>query len=406
MSVYFSYRSIIIDNSPTRKTQPNRSRLIWTLGNLGAWDRFTKRTPPDISHAAVIVHAPNHLGDNIMSIPLVMSLLDRNVRVSIVSRSEYAFIWTRLSKRLHVISYQGWCRNEVRQLRKTLLEHDADVAFLLATGMEVARLYLRAGVKHRLGFDYWGRGFLLTARLRSYHEPSSPHLVDEHHSENMMRLLSLLPQTNSYISDNKASTCLNRPPLFEFDKGNTDDRNVDTKEIILGIALAGNTLDKSPSTEFWRSVISKLGKKRGPDRIKLLGIADQRQMGNQLRQGNEHIENLCGDTDVESLMNQLLDCDVVISPDSGIAHLAAACGIPVIVLFTSGAPSWTRPVGNSVTILSSNISCSPCFNRQGCQQKYSCVSTLDTDRVVTAILETGSFFHLDPWSIEERKRLA
>jgi heptosyltransferase-2 len=58
-------------------------------------------------------------------------------------------------------------------------------------------------------------------------------------------------------------------------------------------------------------------------------------------------------------------CDVVVSNDSGPAHLAAALGRPLVVLFGPTAASRWAPRGKAVRVLSENLSCSPCSNHGG-----------------------------------------
>ena len=128
----------------TNKTRPIRSPLIWHLGNAQAWDKVTKKTPSIARDSAVVVHAPNHLGDNIMAIPLVMALVEKYTNITIISRAEYSIVWKTLSNRLHVVSYTGWCREEKIRLRKYLRQSQCELAFLLATGMEIAWLYFKA----------------------------------------------------------------------------------------------------------------------------------------------------------------------------------------------------------------------------------------------------------------------
>lgn len=361
-------------NKVNRKTSPVRSGLLWYLGNHNLWDKLTKRKPPALEHANIVVHAPNHLGDNIMAIPFVMALLRQDANVTIITRSEYSVIWKTLNSKLNVISYEGWYSKDIRRLKRTLIDLECDMAFLLATGMEVSWLYLRAGVKHRLGYDYWGRGFLLTARLHSFHQPTSEHLVTEHFSDNMLKLLTLLPQQDGFPDQVMKSPWL----MKKF----TVDRK---RKVILGLALGGNTPDKSPPAEFWQSIIKLSNVELELDEIYLLGTGDQYETGKQLLEKNEGIRNMCGETNVESLMESLLECDAVISPDSGIAHLASAMGVSTLVFFTSGSPVWTRPAGESVEVIESAVACSPCFNMNRCNQSYQCVEKLDTLSFLTGL---------------------
>jgi heptosyltransferase-3 len=56
------------------------------------------------------------------------------------------------------------------------------------------------------------------------------------------------------------------------------------------------------------------------------------------------------------LTEQLRDCDGFAGHDSGITHLAAAVGLPVLALWAETNPDVWRPLGNRVTILKSDRS--------------------------------------------------
>ena len=55
--------------------------------------------------------------------------------------------------------------------------------------------------------------------------------------------------------------------------------------------------------------------------------------------GRENIDVYCGEEGIEGLINTIEALDLLISPDSGPAHLASALGVPVLVVFTSTSPS-------------------------------------------------------------------
>jgi len=74
---------------------------------------------------------------------------------------------------------------------------------------------------------------------------------------------------------------------------------------------------------------------------------------------------------VDSLIREIESLDILISPDSGPAHLARALGIPVLVVFTTTSPSlgfWESDY--SGVFLGSELPCRPCHRHGGnrCRQ--------------------------------------
>jgi len=54
-------------------------------------------------------------------------------------------------------------------------------------------------------------------------------------------------------------------------------------------------------------------------------------------------------------------CNIIISNDSGLAHCAAAMGIPTVVIFGPTDPEICRPIGPKVAIVSNHSNCGPCY---------------------------------------------
>lgn len=78
---------------------------------------------------------------------------------------------------------------------------------------------------------------------------------------------------------------------------------------------------------------------------------------------NKNIVNLCGQTTLTQLAAILELMDILISSDSGPAHLAASVGTKVLLLFGPTSPSITAPRGDSVYIIKGEVSCPiPCYN--------------------------------------------
>ena len=74
---------------------------------------------------------------------------------------------------------------------------------------------------------------------------------------------------------------------------------------------------------------------------------------------------------------------VVVSNDSGMAHLAGAVGAPTVVVFGSTSSAWTAPLGPRVQVVQHATVCSPCFRRT-CAIGYECLENVRMEDVRAA----------------------
>ncbi len=79
----------------------------------------------------------------------------------------------------------------------------------------------------------------------------------------------------------------------------------------------------------------------------------------------------------------LKKCDLLISPDSGVVHIANALGVPMVVLFGPGEYGRYRPYSKINTIIiNKNAECAPCFKLR-CKNK-KCMQSIRPEEVLAA----------------------
>lgn len=72
------------------------------------------------------------------------------------------------------------------------------------------------------------------------------------------------------------------------------------------------------------------------------------------------VMNLAGRSSVPELLGHLRTSDLVVSVDSGIMHLAAWAGAPVVGLFGPETPMLYAPMGQRTRVIWAALPCSPC----------------------------------------------
>lgn len=94
--------------------------------------------------------------------------------------------------------------------------------------------------------------------------------------------------------------------------------------------------------------------------------------------------NLCGRTRLEDAVDLIAAVDLAVSNDSGLMHIAAAAGRPLIAIYGSTSPAFTPPLSETAEILYRGLECSPCFQRRCPYGHYRCLNDITVDQVLAA----------------------
>ena len=118
----------------------------------------------------------------------------------------------------------------------------------------------------------------------------------------------------------------------------------------------------------------------------IFGSQKDQAMGTEISQllANQAI-NLCGQTQLAEAIDLMSVSQAVISNDSGLMHLGAALGVPVVGVYGSSDPSFTPPLGKKSAMVSLNLDCSPCFKRVCPLGHTDCLEKLSATKVMDAL---------------------
>jgi heptosyltransferase-2 len=118
----------------------------------------------------------------------------------------------------------------------------------------------------------------------------------------------------------------------------------------------------------------------------VFGAKKEASLANQIvGEKQPHIIDLAGATDLLDAIDLLALSRCVVSNDSGLMHIAAALALPQVALYGSSSAEFTPPLNQFCQILSVDIACRPCFQRECPLDHLNCMNQLTPDRVIETI---------------------
>ena len=140
-------------------------------------------------------------------------------------------------------------------------------------------------------------------------------------------------------------------------------------DLRLGVQLGASDAIRSWTLERFAETI-RLVHRALPDlRVVLLGVASEIEKAHALQSACPGIafDNLVGRTEIGELAAVLERVRLLLTPDTGTMHLAAAVGTPTCSIFLGPAyPHETGPYGEGHWMVHSRVACAPCNHQVRC----------------------------------------
>ena len=156
------------------------------------------------------------------------------------------------------------------------------------------------------------------------------------------------------------------------------------------ISPATTWVNKHWSEKSWKEVIEYLN---GKVNLIFTGMKQDIALIERISANVDSKIILAGQTNLEELAQVFRNADIVISPDSGSAHIAWAVEKPfVITIFTATAALRNAPFGTNCACFYPDIECYPCMKRK-CKLKSDknlCCSAVPVQKVIEKIKDVLS----------------
>ncbi len=334
----------------------------------------------------VVAVAPNWLGDAVMCLPAVALLARGGVTTVVVSAPYVARVFWGVDgvDEVWVDAASGRLRRIATRAR-TMRALGTDAVALFPPSFESALPGFVAAVRHRVGFDSDARRALLTASLGP---PSREVHLGTSYARVARRVLTALGLPGDAAVD------LPLPALRVSDGERTaaarllGSAGVSGGDYLVVVPGAAFGPAKAWPRERYRA-LCRLLTREAP--VIVCGGAGDRAVCAEIADGMDGVVNVAGRTTLGEFFAVVESARALVANDSGAPHVAAALGVPVVVLFGSTSPAWTAPLGRTVEVLQHKVHCNPCYRRE-CPTQLECFHGIEVDAVrerVSAVLRAG-----------------
>ena len=342
----------------------------------------------------VVVRGTNWVGDSVMTVPALRALRrllpDAEITLAIRPWARGIFTHQKFVDKLLVYDRRN-AFSVISQIREWK-RREFDLAILFQNAFEAAVIPFFAGVPKRLGYATESRQRLLTDPVPLPEWRSSQHEVFYY-----LYLIAALEQ--SLVGSN--TVCEHEPDIeLELPAKKRDDARqvlaqsgVTAERPIVAICPGSiNSRAKRWPAESFAKVADELiaqGKQ-----VLLIGSKDEADVTSEVtsRMRNSPVV-LTGKTTLDELVGILCVSDLVVTNDTGPAHIAASFGRPTLVIFGPTNPLTTRPFSAQAEILRHPPDCAPCMLRD-CPIDHRCMTAISVEEVLEhslALLKRASF---------------
>jgi heptosyltransferase-2 len=323
-------------------------------------------SPQDLKPFRILIRSSNWLGDVLMSVPAVRAIKAGrpDARVTIAAPEKIASVWKLVPEVDAIIPLRGSrLLSVVRSLRS---EPFIDAAILFPNSLRAALESWLTTIPRRVGYRGHWRCWLLNQIVPVPLKPGPP----EHHSLRFLRIARECgaDTSNAQHPTSNLQTTIGRQPIK------------------IGLCPGA---EYGPAKRWLPERFAEAAKKisaQSSVQWILFGTTRDVTVGEQIAAAlGDHCVNRIGQTTLDQLIDELRECRLLLTNDTGTMHLAALLDVPVVAIFGSTEPRLTGPLGNGHIILRHHVECSPCFLRE-CPIDFRCMQAVSVQEVADAVL--------------------
>lgn len=344
----------------------------------------------NVKYKNILVDACMHLGDLIHAtsvIPLLHELFPE-AEISFLVNSGLESLFSCIGGVKEVIPYQyksGGSYLGVYNMAQKIKQHHFDLSISLDPRPRLSIMMWLAGIPCRVGSHSifgWKPGF--EAYFFNKYIYFADYDFNRHPAAyNFQELINRFAQISS---DKLYVPSFQKPTKNAVEYIETYTKSVSQQSLM--IALCVNTVDEARNwpPKNYNTLIKKILDKY--DAV-ILGVgvkADEDAFLKSITDIDKgRVVNLVGKTNFDQLNALFRRCDLLINPDNGMGHFAAAAGCPTVTLFSNASPMKYKPLHPLTEVVASNCECAgQCNKARRAECHYKCLDMLTVEAILEA----------------------
>ncbi len=333
----------------------------------------------------LLIRSTNWIGDAVMTTPAVRAIRKNfpDARISILTKPWVAPVFSNSPYVDNLLIYGDAGKHKglsgKLRLARELKEYRFDAAILLQNAFEAALITFFAGIPCRIGYNTDARAFLLTHSV-----PCTPQIKKMHQTGYYLGILQGIGLKTDGLGLDLVVDKKYQKRAAEI----LEEHGISMSDRLVGInpsATFGPAKQWFP--ERYAGLSDKIHEILGA-RILLFGGPGDRELGRKIsKMMNYPPVDLSGKTDLGEAIALISMCNLFITNDSGLMHVAAALDIPLIAIFGSTNPVTTGPKGLNSRIVRIPVECSPCLKPKCPKGHLKCMDQIDVNMVFDVVKE-------------------
>jgi heptosyltransferase-2 len=338
----------------------------------------------------VVVRGTNWVGDAVMTIPALRELrrLLPQAHITLVTRSWSEGLFSDADFLDDLLLYDRTTNNSigaVMQQTRSWKQRRFDLAILFQNAFEAALIASLARVPQRTGYATDGRRPLLTHPIQLPAWRKDRHEV--FYYLNIIAELEQLLYGSSNILEHEPRFALTVNPVRQDEARELLRKQGARLDRTLVALCPGSTNSRAKRwpAERYAALADKLINEAGAT-VALIGTPDELNVSQDVAARMFHQPvMLTGATDLPQAVAVLSIADLLVTNDTGPAHIAAALERPTLVIFGPTDPTTTRPYSRAAEIIRRPPECAPCMLRD-CPIDHRCMTAITPDEVFARAL--------------------